>query len=729
MAQAKAFRTVVGASQHDLEAAHTLLCGFTSDQVQTKSSEVRRTVRNVAMAGTAEEAPVYCETPEAVETHDFLKFSPDQPSMHMPRNDAGHPTALPFEALSPKFMQHNARTTSLQTHPIPARDSARKAFSEDRANKPGPSSHQPPLHRSRNAAKMLQASQTLHLALRMGWKPLCKVHCNGLTGDFLGGHDRDLYIRCTGKEFASLPPIDHSQGGCIMSCSQFEKVAGRELSKKWKESIHVAGEGEGSKATLVAWLKRRADADFGFDVVGKSVWVCWCADADYYKGTIISYIRESGKHKVRYNDRFVEDLHLPVELLDFGEHKPEVPPLCPEDMQPLSPPAFSVVSPPPHFGDSEMHDLDRTFLHHYKPAHPLLHQGSGISVTSIFEDVEKELKELKRDRAAARVASKLAMHTQSEHCGERGDGGTNATWEETRLRGGKPFAEVVSGGRSRSRGGNHLAGVIWGDGAGAGGVHHEEGWGGNGAPLQRLPPNKRRLRTIDAESTEVTDHVSDNSDDALMQPPPKKLRSALSEERQALRRAVSLGRQTLDDVLKPSQAAVEPSRRTCSVQQEPSLDNISFGQRRGTVSACMPSPALVGPPPGGHSETDPRTISRWMDAIALQLDDVLNESASSPRAAADGDRGSDGLPLSISGRFQTMLVFARRSDTLLGFYDAMLSRFEFFQSQPDRLRTKMAEFIVAAVHEHDLNVEREARAARGKSVSLAGEETFSEHGN
>ncbi len=45
---------------------------------------------------------------------------------------------------------------------------------------------------------------------------------------------------------------------------------------RWKESIHVSGEGEGSKATLVAWLKRRAEADFGHGVVGRNVWVCWC---------------------------------------------------------------------------------------------------------------------------------------------------------------------------------------------------------------------------------------------------------------------------------------------------------------------------------------------------------------------------------------------------------------------------------------------------------------------
>ena len=35
-----------------------------------------------------------------------------------------------------------------------------------------------------------QGSGELHPALALGWKALCQVHCNGLVGDFLGGHDR-----------------------------------------------------------------------------------------------------------------------------------------------------------------------------------------------------------------------------------------------------------------------------------------------------------------------------------------------------------------------------------------------------------------------------------------------------------------------------------------------------------------------------------------------------------
>jgi len=139
--------------------------------------------------------------------------------------------------------------------------------------------------------------QDIHPVLKLGYETMCEVHCNGLQGLFLGGHDRDLFIQCTSHEYADLPLIDASQGGCIMSCSHFERAAGRELSKKWKESIHVVGEGEGSKATLLAWLKRQADA-MAPDIVGSSVWVCWCNEAEFYHGTVVSFNKESGKHKV-----------------------------------------------------------------------------------------------------------------------------------------------------------------------------------------------------------------------------------------------------------------------------------------------------------------------------------------------------------------------------------------------------------------------------------------------
>jgi hypothetical protein len=69
----------------------------------------------------------------------------------------------------------------------------------------------------------------LHPVVRLGWEPLCSVVCNGLRGEFLGGHDRDMFMKVTSGHYAGLPPIDVSLGGCIMTCSQFERYAGRKV--------------------------------------------------------------------------------------------------------------------------------------------------------------------------------------------------------------------------------------------------------------------------------------------------------------------------------------------------------------------------------------------------------------------------------------------------------------------------------------------------------------------
>lgn len=179
--------------------------------------------------------------------------------------------------------------------------------------------------RNSRGTNALPADSSLHPIIRFGWKPICNVVCNGLYGEFLGGHDRDMFIQVTSGSYAGLPLIDASMGGCIMTCSQFERAAGRELSKKWKESIHVVGEGEGSRATLLSWLKRAAEHDYGTAVVGRNVWICWCADAEYYKGTIIAFNRDSGKHTVQYDSHLVEDLHLCAELTSFQQDRPHVP--------------------------------------------------------------------------------------------------------------------------------------------------------------------------------------------------------------------------------------------------------------------------------------------------------------------------------------------------------------------------------------------------------------------
>lgn len=242
--------------------------------------------------------------------------------------------------------------------------------------------------------------------------------------------------------------MDISQGGCIMTCSQFEKAAGRELSKKWKESIHVVGEGEGSKvpivgtdflpqcdtppptqATLVSWLKRQAEVQYGDRVVGQQAWVCWASDGQYYRATILSYSKHNGKHKVlvccfvsgqavydatqvQYADRFVEELHLPVELLSFEEEQP-IATACdaisdgelPDELQEVRNTYDSI-----HYDQyPSTHDnLPSTQLQHRVlgrsislpgsfsgrkvgpggglSSSALIHQGSGVSVSSTYDD-------------------------------------------------------------------------------------------------------------------------------------------------------------------------------------------------------------------------------------------------------------------------------------------------------------------------------------------------------
>lgn len=251
------------------------------------------------------------------------------------------------------------------------------------ASPPAPA---PSRSRGRSSRGPVSAADTsLHPVVRLGWRPLCSVVCNGLRGEFLGGHDRDMFIQCTSAHYVGLPLVDVALGGCIMTCSQFERVAGRELSKKWKESIHVVGEGEGSRATLLSWLKRRGERDFGDAVVGKRVWVCWCADAEYYQGTIISYSRDTGKHSVQYTSRLVEDLHLPVEIISFDAEKPQLA-AAPQ----AAPVAASTPSPaataPAGGAAVTLVDPPAAPTVDFTPHNPIWHQSSNVSVASCLVD-------------------------------------------------------------------------------------------------------------------------------------------------------------------------------------------------------------------------------------------------------------------------------------------------------------------------------------------------------
>lgn len=179
-----------------------------------------------------------------------------------------------------------------------------------------------------------KSDESLHPVIRMGWKPLCNVSCNGMNGIFWGGHDRDVYVQCTSPPYAGLPLVDVAYGGCMMTCSHFERISGRELSKKWKESIHVLlpdsqenSQKSLQRMTMYKWLKQQAACEsmYGHGIVGRKIWICWFADARFYQGTVIEYKKSSGKHVVQYTaGRVTEELHLPLEKVDVGVVEPHV---------------------------------------------------------------------------------------------------------------------------------------------------------------------------------------------------------------------------------------------------------------------------------------------------------------------------------------------------------------------------------------------------------------------
>jgi hypothetical protein len=107
------------------------------------------------------------------------------------------------------------------------------------------------------------ADSNLHYIVRMGWTPLCAVaRGDDATGVLWGGHEGDVYVRATSGACRSLPSVDIRYGRSLMGCSYFEKIAGREPCKKWKESIFWVGDRgtpgavrRSGRNALVRWLK------------------------------------------------------------------------------------------------------------------------------------------------------------------------------------------------------------------------------------------------------------------------------------------------------------------------------------------------------------------------------------------------------------------------------------------------------------------------------------------
>ncbi|KAL3143339.1 hypothetical protein ABBQ38_002174 [Trebouxia sp. C0009 RCD-2024] len=541
---------------------------------------------------------------------------------------------------------------------------------------------------AKRTVKSAQPQQDMHPVLKLGYRTMCEVHCNGLQGLFLGGHDRDLYIQCTSHEYADLPLVDANQGGCIMSCSHFERAAGRELSKKWKESIHVVGEGEGSKATLLAWLKRQAEA-MSPDIVGSHVWVCWCNEADFYHGTILSFNRESGKHKVRYSDRFVEELHLPVEKLDFGQAKPQLQsaeagtsqawppiarPLLQQDSRHGSPHAVMSTSIPSSAqgcgetcGTASVQAAAGPTGHAEPLPYHLLHQSSGTSAASGLTEHQAGLRHINTRKRANCITAASPRTSSGQH-------------------------QPITPGRGRRSGRAALAcnESLQESGDGLSGVSHNT-------------------------------HIQADIEESTMPAVPKRLRTGLREP-QALRHAVSVPVRNTDGYCTSPLAGLASLATATSLAMgappclgpHPSLDSHQLSTSRvfgppllGSLSSVQQMTILSPPPPGGLQETDMAVMSCWMNKVALQLDDVLVDGVhvlAEPITVAGMVLGSglrhaaqQGSP---SARFQNLLIHARSRGSVQGYYEAMLTRYDHFRDKPAALLVKMAEFIMAALTDY-----------------------------
>jgi hypothetical protein len=480
-----------------------------------------------------------------------------------------------------------------------------------------------------------------------------------------------MFMKVTSGHYAGLPLVDVSLGGCIMTCSQFERYAGRELSKKWKESIHVVGEGEGSRATLLSWLKRKAEQDFGTAVIGRKIWVCWIADAEYYQGTIISYNKEGGKHTVQYSSRLSEDLHLAVELISFDAEKPTVPLATATGAAAVGVVAVEgnttttsgqqrspAVSAPAGGGVEQLtksavgNETEGavallipttgapTANNNNNPIsfNPLWHQGSGISVTSSYGD------ELRGNAALLAMASGIARNRRS------------------------------SGGK-----------LVGSDGE------------GNGPS-----PSPRRARRKSS--------LYIKEDDIAM-PPPKRALSAPA--------AVLLA-----EAAAAAAAIAAEEQLQQQQQQTPGQYNVSASPGllpMSPVSLCLPSSLMLPLPPPpvgalttlasaditaatGATATTTEALTAavgWMHDVALCLDTELEDTERLSKAAATTPAATPSLSfISPSGRFQALLGLLRATPAcVFGVFESMVRRYNHFASNPQVQRQKLVELMLATLIE------------------------------
>ena len=593
----------------------------------------------------------------------------------------------------------------------------------------------------------------LHPVVRLGWRPLCSVVCNGLRGEFLGGHDRDMFIQVTSGHYSGLPLVDVSLGGCIMTCSQFERCAGRELSKKWKESIHVVGEGEGSRATLLSWLKRQSESQFGGGVVGQKVWVCWCADAEYYQGTIVSYNKDGGKHTVQYSSRLAEDLHLPVELISFDSEKPPIPP--PQGPAVSAPPAMArggggtvggTVGTGNGGGDATTMTTDGVHGGGTLSGElgggggvaaaaaaaaaaavaagvtsPLWHQGSGISVTSSYGDELRGNATLAGLASASRRAgqrrSRAALRSMAEEASHLAHGGIpgipgSGMHMNSNLDMGPPPKRALSA----------PAAVLLAEAAAvaAGIIEEEEAVaaiaaaaaaanGGGGSQQQQQSQHQHQYQQPTSARSPL--HAA-----ASIPVPPQIT---------AIPGASAALQQLLTGALSPARTLSQAT--TTAGGGQPSV-TVPFGHGHGHLhhhhqmapfATTLPLPLLTvprpPPPPGagtGSSEALAAAVG-WMHDVALTLDNDISAADERNTAVGSGSGGntnaehhqesSYAMPAtkaSPTSRFQALLGLLRATPACLeGIYDAMVKRYDHFSSNPSLQRRKMIDFVLATVVE------------------------------
>ena len=521
-----------------------------------------------------------------------------------------------------------------------------------------------------------------------------------------------------------------------MTCSQFERVAGRELSKKWKESIHVEGDGEqGSRSTLLSWLKRHAEVDFGAAVVGKPVWICWLADAEYYQGTVTGFNRSSGKHEIQYSSKLTEELHLPVELASFSVEKPSLQQQQ-QQLQPIGGPSTS--APLAHHHHRSICSGDLPFSPRAGETNsasiiftsPLWHQGSGISVTST-----------------------AGLHSQRV-----GGGGGGQRRSKSLAR---TADDAFIGGsceiRPPKRTASAPAAVLLAEAAAAAlelqkddeqqqqqqqqreeenGQDQHLGSGGN-APL--LPPALiRATATATARGSTQGGTVTPLT--------PTRAFTSLNQLQQQQHNAALFS--FPHDPAGGCGLVMEPTKgvhRSVAIVDFASMGGGGGGG--GGTSSSLPMPSLLvpllPPPPGAGFSSSPEAVAAavgWMHDVALGLDeDLMTAHAAAttpllndnflPTSSSDGGAVGVGVhstsPPAVaqfhpspSSRFQAMvgLFSATTPACLKGIFEAMVRRYAYFSGDAAVQRRKMTDFILATV--------LEAAASRG-ALKLAAAATKS----